>query len=127
MRLICKYCGSEIEVEGNNSCPHCGGTLGEEARRERERLEKIAEEERKRQQKLEEEKSRREYEDRQNERWGKILLAFFAPFAIIRYPFLGIGRFFRRITYDIGAFLKVLGFIALVVIVIIVYKTYFAG
>ena len=117
MRLTCNYCGSEVEVEGNMTCPFCGGSLSQQAKKERERLEKEAAEEKKRQ----DEQLKREYEDRQNERWGRFAFSLL-PFAFFR-PFARL----RRIFYDLGAFFKVLGFIVAVIAAILIYRELFMG
>lgn len=128
MRLTCEFCNNEVELEGNMTCPHCGGVLTEAAKKERERLRILEEAEKARQAELEKERLKAEEKrlkaeaaESDNEKWGRILSSSlgFAPLEILR-------RLFSRITRDLGGFFKILGIIAVIVIIIIIYKVFFA-
>lgn len=121
MRVLCEFCGNEIDVAGNMTCPHCGGAVGELAKKERERLEKLAEEEKRRQLELDKEREKTEQKrlkaeaaESDNEKWGRILAGSMLGFT----PFSGIRRFMR----DISGFFKIVGIIAVIVIIVLIFK-----
>lgn len=129
MRVKCEFCDNDVEILGNMTCPHCGGALANVAKAERERLEKLAEAERIRQAELEKERLKAEEKrlkaeaaESDNEKWGKILASG------LGMGFLGrIRAFLRRVFSGIWGIVKILGVVALVLIIIYVYKTYFGG
>lgn len=128
MRVICEYCNNDVEIIGNMTCPHCGGTLANVAKAERERLEKLAEAERIRNAELEKERLKAEEKrlkaeaaESDNEKWGNIIASTLGGGI-----FGSIRAFFRRVFNGIWGIVKILGVVALVLIIIYIYKTYFA-
>ncbi len=129
MRVKCEFCDNDVEIIGNMTCPHCGGTLANVAKAERERLEKLEEAERIRRAELEKERLKAEEKrlkaeaaESDNEKWGKILASG------LGMGFFGrIRAFLRRVFNGIWGIVKILGIVALVLIIIYVYKTYFGG
>lgn len=109
MRVYCEFCGNAVEMDGNMTCPHCGGSLGENAMKEEERREQ----ERLQNLELEKQRLKKEAAEADNEKWGKIVGSAALSGLTGQSLFDRIGRY-------IGKFLKSLIIIAIILVAIIV-------